>query len=220
MSSALLRRLLPLAAALAIIPGACGSSQSSAGPSAPASGAASASVSAAASAGQASLGPRTGLEHAVYYLVEDSSGTAPAEGSRVVMIFEAGGSVMVNAESATDQLAHHGTYTRQGGAVTLEFEAEDFAVDATFDLDPGADTVSMPFQVFSDEAGNPHVWIVETNGMTVTQRRVTTGELAGSDGIQILDGLSPGETIAVTGVNRLREGEQIRRLSDVEGYER
>jgi RND family efflux transporter MFP subunit len=74
--------------------------------------------------------------------------------------------------------------------------------------------------VFSDEAGNPHVWIVETNGMTVTQRRVTTGELAGSDGIQILDGLSPGETIAVTGVNRLREGEQIRRLSDVEGYER
>jgi hypothetical protein len=154
MSSALFRRLLTLGAALAIVPGACGSSPSSPGPSAPASGAVSASASAGAPAGQASLGPRTGLEHAVYYLVEDSSGMVPTEGSRVVMIFEAHGSVLVSAESATDQLAHHGTYTRQGGTVTLEFEAEDFAVDATFDLDPGAATVSMPFQVFSDEAGS------------------------------------------------------------------
>ncbi len=74
--------------------------------------------------------------------------------------------------------------------------------------------------VFSDEAGNPQVWAVETNGMTVTKRSVTTGELTGTDGIRILDGLSPGETIVVTGVNRLREGDEIRRLSDVEGYER
>jgi hypothetical protein len=154
MSGALLRRLLTLGAALAVVPGACGSSPSSSSPSAPGSGAVSASASAAASAGQASLGPRTGLEHAVYYLVEDSSGMVPTEDSHVVMVFEADGSVLVSAESATDQLAHHGTYARQGATVTLAFEAEDFAVDATFDLDPGAATVSMPFQVFSDEAGS------------------------------------------------------------------
>ncbi len=150
MSDATIRRALALGTALAVALGACGSSSSSAGPSVPASGA----VEPSASAGQPSLGPRTGLEHAVYYLVEDSSGTVPSAGSHVVMVFEADGSVLVNAESATDQLGHHGTYTRQGGTVTLLFEAEDFSVDATFDLDPGAETVTMPFQVFSDEAGS------------------------------------------------------------------
>jgi hypothetical protein len=150
MGAPTIRRMLALGAALAVALGACGSSSSSAGPSVPASG----TVGPSASAAQASLGPRTGLEHAVYYLVEDSSGMAPAEGSQVVMVFEADGSVLVNAESATEQLGHHGTYTRQGGTLTLEFEAEDFAVDATFDLDPGASTVTMPFQVFSDEAGS------------------------------------------------------------------
>lgn len=74
--------------------------------------------------------------------------------------------------------------------------------------------------VFSDEAGNPHVWIVDTSAMTVTARTVTTGEFSGTDGIEILDGLSPGETIAVTGVSQLREGDQVSRLSDMEGYQR
>ncbi len=74
--------------------------------------------------------------------------------------------------------------------------------------------------VVSDEVGNANVWVVDTNGMTVTRRRVTTGALAGTDGIQIVDGLTQGETIVVTGVHQLREGDQIRRLSNLEVYER
>jgi RND family efflux transporter MFP subunit len=74
--------------------------------------------------------------------------------------------------------------------------------------------------VFADDAGNPHVWVVSKDTMTVQKRKVTTGDLTGTDSIQILDGLQPGEQIAITGVAQLREGMSVRNLSELEGYER
>jgi hypothetical protein len=47
---------------------------------------------------------------------------------------------------------------------------------------------------------------------------VTTGDLTGTDSIQILEGLESGEKIAITGVAQLREGMQVRDLSELEGY--
>ncbi len=64
--------------------------------------------------------------------------------------------------------------------------------------------------VFADEAGNSQVWVVDQNTMTVHRRNVTTGDLTGTDSIKIVDGLQPGEMIAVSGVSRLREGMKIR----------
>lgn len=64
--------------------------------------------------------------------------------------------------------------------------------------------------VFSDEAGLSHVWFLDPGTMTVSQRRVVTGELTGTDSIEIVTGLQPGETIAVTAVNQLREGMKVR----------
>lgn len=72
--------------------------------------------------------------------------------------------------------------------------------------------------VFSDEAGNAHVWVVNKESMTVHSRKVTTGDLAGTDSMQVLDGLQIGESIAITGVSQLREGMKVRDLSKVEGY--
>jgi len=46
----------------------------------------------------------------------------------------------------------------------------------------------------------------------------TTGDLAGTDSMQVLDGLQIGESIAVTGVSQLREGMKVRDLSEMEGY--
>ena len=66
--------------------------------------------------------------------------------------------------------------------------------------------------VFADEAGNSHVWVVDRDTMTVHRRKVTTGELTGTDSIQILDGLQSGEMIAISGVSRLREGMKVRHL--------
>ena len=64
------------------------------------------------------------------------------------------------------------------------------------------------------------MWLVNSQAMTVQRRPVTLGELIGTDSIEILDGVSSGEVIAVTGVSMLREGAKIRDLSEVEGYQR
>jgi multidrug efflux pump subunit AcrA (membrane-fusion protein) len=74
--------------------------------------------------------------------------------------------------------------------------------------------------VFADESGNSNVWVVDPEFMTVHKRKVTTGNLTGRDGIQILEGLNSGETIATTGVVQLREGMKVRDLSELEGYKR
>jgi RND family efflux transporter MFP subunit len=72
--------------------------------------------------------------------------------------------------------------------------------------------------VVGGEAGSSKVWIVDREKMTVHGRKVTTGALTGTDSIEIIDGLESGDTIAITGVNLLREGMQVRDLSEMEGY--
>ena len=72
--------------------------------------------------------------------------------------------------------------------------------------------------VVADAAGNPFVWIVDKETMKVSQRPVKTGDLTGTDSIQIPEGLKSGEVIAVSGVSRLREGMQVSDLSKMEGY--
>lgn len=84
----------------------------------------------------------------------------------------------------------------------------------------GEQYVIPAIAVFADEAGNSNVWVVEPGSMTVHKRKVTTGNLTGKDSIQILEGLNSGEKIAVTGVVQLREGMQVRDLSELEGYKR
>ena len=72
--------------------------------------------------------------------------------------------------------------------------------------------------VFASETGVSQVWVIDGESMTVSVRRVTTGELTGSDEIEIVDGVETGETVAVTGVTRLREGDRVRDLAEMEGY--
>jgi RND family efflux transporter MFP subunit len=72
--------------------------------------------------------------------------------------------------------------------------------------------------VVADAAGNPNVWIVDKDTLKVQRRAVKTGDLTGTDSIEIIDGLKTGETIAVSGVSRLREGMQVSDLSKMEGY--
>ncbi len=72
--------------------------------------------------------------------------------------------------------------------------------------------------VVADAAGKANVWIVDKETSKVQQRAVKTGDLTGTDSIEIIDGLKSGETIAISGVSRLREGMRVRDLSRMEGY--
>jgi len=73
------------------------------------------------------------------------------------------------------------------------------------------DQIIIPaIAVVSDESGQSGVWVYDDETKTVGQRKVTVGNLTGTADIQIVDGLNPGETIAVTGVGQLREGMKVR----------
>jgi RND family efflux transporter MFP subunit len=81
----------------------------------------------------------------------------------------------------------------------------------------GGDRFVVPgIAVFSDASGVPHVWVVDTETNTVQKRQVTTGELTGTESIEILDGLQPHETIAVSGVSQLREGMTVRPVEKID----
>ena len=71
--------------------------------------------------------------------------------------------------------------------------------------------------VLPDYDGDTSVWVYQPGDQTVMQRKVKTGELSGSDSIEILKGLQIGEQIAVTAVNSLQEGMKVRPLSDAGG---
>jgi multidrug efflux pump subunit AcrA (membrane-fusion protein) len=61
--------------------------------------------------------------------------------------------------------------------------------------------------------GGSYVWMVDGDTMTVSLAPVTPGQMSGST-ITILDGLSSGNRIAVSGVQHLAEGMQVRELTD------
>jgi len=70
--------------------------------------------------------------------------------------------------------------------------------------------------VFADGKGESHIWVVNKESNTVKKRKVTTGNLAGSDKIKVIDGLFPGDMIVVAGVSQLREGMTIRPVDKIE----
>jgi RND family efflux transporter MFP subunit len=71
--------------------------------------------------------------------------------------------------------------------------------------------------IFADAAGSPHVWIVDRDNGTVERRSVRTGDLSETDSIVVLEGLVPGEDIAVSAVSQLRDGMTVRPVEEVSG---
>lgn len=66
--------------------------------------------------------------------------------------------------------------------------------------------------VFSPDENNTYVWVIDDKAKTVNKREVKTGKLLDS-GIEVLEGVQPGEWIATAGVHYLKEGQQVRILS-------
>jgi RND family efflux transporter MFP subunit len=67
--------------------------------------------------------------------------------------------------------------------------------------------------VFGADDGQPSVWKVNAQTMTVTRAPVQVGSLFG-DEIEVVGGLADGDLVAVTGVANLREGDPVRRMQD------
>ncbi len=69
--------------------------------------------------------------------------------------------------------------------------------------------------VFRSDGGDQIVWVVGAD-KTVSRRPVTLGTAVGGQ-IEIVEGLQPGERIAVAGVSFLRDGMEVRDLGDALG---
>ena len=59
------------------------------------------------------------------------------------------------------------------------------------------------------ESGKSYVWVVEEASNTVERREVATGPLT-QYGIAILSGISAGDMVVISGVNFLRDGQEVR----------
>ncbi|HEY8159092.1 MAG TPA: efflux RND transporter periplasmic adaptor subunit [Methylobacter sp.] len=88
----------------------------------------------------------------------------------------------------------------------------DVAIEFTEEAEAGAEILIPAIAVFADNAGHSQVWVVDPQTNKVQRRAVTTGDLSGSDSIRIVSGLNADETIAISGVSTLSEGQTVRVL--------
>lgn len=73
----------------------------------------------------------------------------------------------------------------------------------------GRQTVVIPVSSYVRAAdGDAFVFAIAADGQSVQRTQVTLGEI-GSNGVEVLGGLEPGETIVVKGADLLKDGEEI-----------
>jgi len=88
-------------------------------------------------------------------------------------------------------------------------------VQVTAQLPSDAETTGFEIPasaVFSDGGQSRFVWVVDEKSQTAFRREVVVGNL-GSHGIMVMKGLKAGEWVVTAGVHRLREGQNVRILS-------
>jgi multidrug efflux pump subunit AcrA (membrane-fusion protein) len=70
--------------------------------------------------------------------------------------------------------------------------------------------------VMTDPDGKDYVWLVEGEEPRAHRRDIRIGRFAGSDQVQVQDGLTGGEQVVVAGVMQLAEGRRVRLWDDRE----
>ena len=58
--------------------------------------------------------------------------------------------------------------------------------------------------------GDKVVWVVDTDNMTVHERKIAVGSMRGTAEIEILEGLEGGERVVIAGLAHLSEGMKVR----------
>ncbi|MGZ8196010.1 MAG: efflux RND transporter periplasmic adaptor subunit [Methylosarcina sp.] len=85
-------------------------------------------------------------------------------------------------------------------------------IEFTEDAEGGGEILIPAIALLADNAGQSQVWVIDPQTKKVQRRAVTTGDLSGNDSIRIISGLNADETIAISGVSKLHEGQMVRAL--------
>ena len=67
--------------------------------------------------------------------------------------------------------------------------------------------LEIPLSAVYQTDGSAGVWVVKND--IVSLKSITVGEF-GNAKIQVISGLTPGETIVTAGIHKLREGQKVR----------
>jgi RND family efflux transporter MFP subunit len=76
------------------------------------------------------------------------------------------------------------------------------------EIDAGGVQVPVGAVFTPETEDSNYVWVIDEQSGLVRQQEVITGELVRA-GIQVLEGLKPGDWVAIAGVHTLREGQQV-----------
>ncbi len=122
--------------------------------------------------------------------------------------------VAASADPVTRTFAARGRFDPPEDIVILP----GMSATVTVRIDPDAaglsDAVQIPANaVVGGNDGGSYVWMVDAATMTVSLAPVTAGQMSGSS-ITIVDGLSAGDRIAISGVQQLADGMKVRELTD------
>jgi RND family efflux transporter MFP subunit len=123
--------------------------------------------------------------------------------------------VAASADSVTRTFAARGRFDPPDDIVILPGMSATVTVNINMEDVVGLENaVQIPANaIIGGNDGGSYVWMVDGDTMTVSLAPVTPGQMSGST-ITILDGLSSGNRIAVSGVQHLAEGMQVRELTD------
>jgi membrane fusion protein, multidrug efflux system len=73
--------------------------------------------------------------------------------------------------------------------------------------------ITVPLQALLVEGGATHAWRFDPSTSTVHRTRISVGNVAGNE-IVVADGLAPGDIVVTAGAHQLKEGQQVRLLSE------
>lgn len=122
--------------------------------------------------------------------------------------------VATSADPVTRTFAVRARFDPPDDVRILPGMSATFTVTVAQDLAESEMAVLMPAAaVVGGNDGGSYVWRIDSESMTVSLVAVTTGRLSGSE-IEIVEGLENGDRIAVSGVQHLAEGMQVRDFSN------
>lgn len=75
----------------------------------------------------------------------------------------------------------------------------------------GGEMIEIPASALTRQAGEPAVWVVDPDSLTVQLRAIEVAEFSPTR-IGVYDGINPGEIVVVAGVQALHPGQKVRLL--------
>lgn len=170
------------------------------------------------SSGQAVVSFNAGRQMKMIIAVPDLLITQVHEGDSVDVIFDA-----LPGRTFQGKVMEVGVNSKQGSSYPVKVYLDNEEkllrsgmsghVNFTNHTDKNACYYIPAIAVTGNPNGVRSVWVVDKKTSTVTSRQVTVGQLTAM-GLEIVDGLKPGEEIVIRGVSRLKEGLKVRLMKN------